>query len=76
MVDISVHFEANSVIDLVVNSGSNGSDALCAEHDGKVRGLRFQTCHLVLGSCVSADSHLKNLHFRASISKTIVCNLA
>ena len=44
-----------AVIDLIVNSGRNGSGALCAEHDGKVRGPRIQTCHVVLGSRVNAD---------------------
>ena len=63
-------------IDLIVNGGRNGSGALCAEHDRKVRGPRVQTCHVVLGSCVNADSHLKNLHLRASVSKTIICSLA
>ena len=39
---------------LIVNGGRNGS-----EHDGKDRGPTIQTCHVVLGSCVNADSHLK-----------------
>ena len=72
---IKVHF-TSLLIDLIVNSGRNGSGALCAEHDGKVRGPKVQTCHVVLGSCVNADSHLKNLHLRASVSKTIICSLA
>ena len=65
-----------NTIDFFVNSGRNGSGALCAEHDRKVRGPRVQTCHVVLGSCVNAVSQLKNLHLKASISKTIICSSA
>ena len=49
-------------IDLIVNSGRNGSGALRAKHAGKVRGPRVQTRHVVLGSCVNADSHLKKIY--------------
>ena len=67
-----ITINGNETTDLIVH----GWNALCAEHDRKVRGPRVHTCHIVFGRCINADLHLKNLHLIASISKTIICSLA